>query len=47
MELDGRRYLEIDDAVYYLPQNLHQSSTSEVSASPLGVLIQGFPDSVT
>ena len=30
MELDGRRYLEIDDAGYFLPQELHHDNPSEV-----------------
>ena len=43
MELDGRRYPEIDDAVYRLSQELYQANTSEVDASPLGDHNQSLP----
>ena len=36
MELDGRRYLEIDDAGYRLSQDLHQDNPPEFGAYPLG-----------
>ena len=36
MELDGRRYPEIDDAIYRLQQDLYQANPSEVCSSPIG-----------
>ena len=36
MELNGRQYTEIDDAIYCLPQDLHQANHSEVCSSFLG-----------
>ena len=35
MELDGRRYPEIDDVGYHFPQDLHQANPSEVGNYPL------------
>ena len=36
MELDGRKYLAIDDSGYSLPQDLQQANPPEVGASPFG-----------
>ena len=38
MEMDRRRYPEIDDARYRLPQYLHQANFPEVGEPPLGII---------